>query len=148
MHALTSSTREGNEEQPVSKKKCSATPLDAYRHAGILTARQFDAGDWLRKTWRAAGCQPRLVGRLDITDGGGGDGEVGDEADVKRTRAWRRYLVRLARLDPITASCVWNVCCMEQGAEAWAARMSKPGYLGLGVLKAGLNGMFGRKSGV
>ena len=80
--------------------------------------------------------------------GASGDGEIGDARDLERTRACQRLTARLERLDPVSASCVWNVCCMEQGAEAWAARNGKPAHLGLLVLKAGLSGMFGRKSGV
>ena len=123
----------------------TATPLDAYRHARIITARQFEAGDWLRRTWRAAGRQPKLVATLDGVGGASGDGQVGDSADVAQTKAWRRYTARLDRLEPEPASCVWNVCCMEQGAEAWAARNGKAPAIGLGMLKAGLDGLFGAK---
>ncbi len=140
------SSREEDENASASNKKCSATPLDAYRQARIITARQHEAGDWLRRTWVAAGRQPRLSAVLDGTGGASGDGEVGDERDLKQTRAWRRYLARLARLEPEPASCVWNVCCMGEGAEAWAARMGKPAHLGLVVLKAGLSEMFGGNS--
>ena len=77
-----------------------------------------------------------------------GDGEIGDARDLERTRAWQRFAARLGRLDPLTASCTWNVCCMEVGAKAWAARNGKPAHLGLLVLKAGLSGMLGTKSGV
>lgn len=118
----------------------TATPLDAYRHATIITARQFDAGNSLRDNWIRAGRQPRLTVMLE--GGGGGSGEVSDERDRAQTRAWKRVAAKLKQLDVVTASCVWNVCCMEEGAEAWAARMGKPGHVGLVVLKDGLSAIF------
>lgn len=130
----------------------TATPLDAYRHARVITARQFEAGNGLRIQWARAGREPHMTAHLDGTRGGGfadfiTEGEVGDERDEKRTRAWKRFIRKLNRLEPIAASCAWNVCCMAQGAEAWAQRMGKPGHLGLVVLIEALDGMMGEKGG-
>jgi hypothetical protein len=124
----------------------TATPLDAYRHVGIITQRQFDAGNWLRDNWVAAGREPRLTAALDGTrvDGAGGDpGEVGDARDVARTKAGRRVDKKLKSLGDDAASCVWTVCCMGEGAEGWAARAGKPGHMGLVVLRQALDAMGG-----
>ncbi len=128
----------------------TATPLDAYRHARVITARQFEAGNGLRIQWARAGREPRMTAVLDGTRGCSSvgfvmEGEVGDEQDEKQTRAWKRFTRKLDRLDPIAASCAWNVCCMGQGAEAWAQRMGKPGHLGLVVLKEALDAMMGKE---
>ena len=127
----------------------TATPLDAYHHAKVITQRQYDAGNWLRDNWVKAGREPRMTPVLEALSGGGftgfiTDAEVGDELDERQTRAWKRVAAKLKRLDRETASCVWNVCCMGLGAEAWAASMGKPGHVGMVVLKAGLDGMAGR----
>ena len=117
----------------------TATPLDAYRHAKVITARQFDAGNSLRYHWTKAGREPRVVAVLDGV--GGGRSEMSDA----QSRAWARFAKKIGRLDPLAGSCVWNVCCMGLGAEAWASRNGKPAHTGLVTLKAGLDVLSGKE---
>ena len=42
----------------------TSTPLDAYRYAEVITARQFDAGNRLRTLWARAGQEPRVNSSL------------------------------------------------------------------------------------
>ena len=128
------------------KVNATATPLDAYRHARIITVRQFDAGNWLRDNWIKAGREPHLTQALD-EHGRHDSEEAGGPRDRAQTKARRKVRGRLGRLDPTSASCVWNVCCMAEGAERWAARIGKPAQLGLVVLKEALDGMAGKGDG-
>ena len=125
----------------------TATPLDAYRHAKVITQRQFDAGNYLRDNWIRAGLEPRVIADIKaaLEGAGHGTGEVTDEEAEKRARALRRVRRRLAKLEPESASCVLNVCCMGECAEAWAQRMGRPGQMGLVMLKEALDGLMGRK---
>lgn len=125
----------------------TATPLDAYRHAKVITQRQYDAGNSLRYHWARAGLEPRVTPDIKaaLEGAGHGSGEVTDDEAEKRARALRRVRRRLAKLEPEPASCVLNVCCMGECAEAWAQRMGRPGQMGLVVLKEALDGMMGGK---
>ena len=110
----------------------TATPLDAYHDGGIIGTREFNAGDKLRDLWRAAGRCPRvtadmkqhIAGLVVMTD---------DQAT-----AWGEFARRLQRLDPIDASAVWNVCCMDEPAEIWAKRMGRDAHTGIQTLRAAL----------
>ncbi len=95
----------------------TVTPLDAYRHAGFLTRRQYDAGDRLRDIWHRAGRAPKMTGDLELVGHGRRDdgqpgsslGQAGKDAQAVDPasprprsrclllRAWRRVVRRQSR---------------------------------------------------
>ena len=101
----------------VQAVNATATPLDAYREAGFISAREFKAGDRLRKAWVRAGRDPKLAIQLERHFGGH------DKMSDAQASAWGYVGRMLRRLTPVEASCAWNVCCMTEPAEHWAARM-------------------------
>ena len=125
----------------------TATPLDAYRHAKVITQRQYDAGNYLRDNWIRAGLEPRVIPDIKaaLEGAGHGSGEVTDDEAEKRAKALRRVRRRLAKLEPEPASCVWHVCCMGECAEAWAQRMGRPGANGLVGAERGVGWVDGRE---
>ena len=54
----------------VRRTIATATPLDTYVFAGIITRRQFDAGDRLRDIWHRAGRAPKITADLELVSFG------------------------------------------------------------------------------
>ena len=100
--------------------------------------RSSKNGQQINHTRHMMHLAPSLVELFNIYE------EAGGPRDRAQTKARRKVRERLGRLDPTSASCVWNVCCMAEGAERWAARIGKPAQLGLVVLKEALDGMAGK----
>ena len=54
----------------VGRTIVTATPLDTYHFAKLITQVQFDAGDRLRNIWHRAGRAPRMTGDLELVSYG------------------------------------------------------------------------------
>ena len=119
----------------VRRTVVTVTPLDAYRHAGFLTRRQFDAGDRLRAIWHRAGRAPKLTGDLELV--GHGRGEMTDN----QARAWDKPAKMLKPLIPDHRALVHNVCCFEHGAESSAGNLGQPAHVGLMMLREALDAL-------
>ncbi len=119
----------------VRRTVVTVTPLDAYRHAGFLTRRQFDAGDRLRDIWHRAGRAPKMTGDLELV--GHGRTEMTDN----QARAWDRLAKMLNPLIPHHRARVHDVCCFEHGAEWAAANLGQPAHVGLIMLRNALDAL-------
>lgn len=113
------------------------TPLDAYHHAGFISEGQYSAGDNLRLIWEKAGREPKLVIPLDERVGDRSHGEMSEA----QSDAWDRLRTILANLEPVPASAVYNVCCLGDAAEFWAANKGMPAHVGLLVFRDALEAL-------
>lgn len=118
----------------------TATALDTYHYGGFITPGQHAAGDRLRRLWRQAGREPRVVSSLERVDGGGAHEMTDDEAG-----AWHRLNDALSGLAPVHRGAVYDVCCLGMGAEAWAASKGLPSWVGLLMLRDALEGLVRRR---
>ena len=119
----------------VRRTVVTVTPLDAYRHAGFLTRRQFDAGDRLRAICHRAGRSPKMTGDLELV--GHGRGEMTDN----QARAWDKLAKMLQPLIPHHRALASAVCCFEHGAESAAGNLRQPAHVGLMMLREALDAL-------
>ncbi len=113
----------------------TSTPLDAYRCAKGITARQYDAGDRLRALWTQAGQEPRVTSSYERLHGG--PREMSDEA----ADAWDRFWRTLQPLDQLYASVVRDVCCFAVPVEFATHSNGVPAHAGLLILRHALEGL-------
>ena len=110
----------------------TATPLDAYRYARLITQRQFDAGDRLRDIWHRAGRAPKMTADLELISYG-----RPDMTDAQAA-AWKMLAKIFKPLTPLHRATLSGVCCFEHGAELTVANLGQPAHMGLLVLRDAL----------
>ena len=119
----------------VGRTIATATPLDTYVFAGIITQRQFDAGDKLRDIWHRAGRAPKLTSDLELISYGH------PEMTDAQAAAWKKLAAMLKPLNPNHRALVHDVCCFEHGAESAAGNLGQPAHVGLLVLRDALDAL-------
>ena len=109
------------------------SPLGWLFSRGLVSQRQFDAGERLRFDWERAQLPPRVTMAWDsapVTKGRGGSGE-GVDATVAQIDAKRRFHEAVKSAGPGLADILWRVVCAGEGmrdaetALGWPARAGK-----------------------
>jgi hypothetical protein len=109
------------------------SPLGWLLSRGLLTQRQFDAGERLREDWERAQLSPRVTMTWDaapIARGRGGSA-AGLDLNGAQLDARRRFDAAVEAAGPGLADILWRVVCAGEGmrdaetALGWPARAGK-----------------------
>jgi len=109
------------------------SPLGWLLARGLVTRRQYDAGERLRCDWERAQLAPRVTMAWDaapVTRGRGGSAVVPDLGGAQ-IDAKRRFDAAIASAGPGLADVLWRVVCAGEGmreaesALGWPARAGK-----------------------
>lgn len=109
------------------------SPLGWLFSRGLVSSRQFEAGERLRNDWERAQLAPRVTMTWDaapIARGRGGDAP-GVDLNGAQIDAKRRFDAAVAEAGPGLADILWRVVCAGEGmreaesALGWPARAGK-----------------------
>jgi hypothetical protein len=109
------------------------SPLGWLFARGLVSRRQFDAGERLRSDWERAQLAPRVTMAWDAAPVARGRGGSGAEPDLAGAQidAKRRFDDAIASAGPGLADVLWRVVCAGEGmrdaetALGWPARAGK-----------------------
>jgi hypothetical protein len=109
------------------------SPLGWLLSRGLVSQRQFDAGERLRTDWERAQLPPRVTMAWDVAPVSRGRGGSAAEADLNGAQidAKRRFNDAIASAGPGLADILWRVVCAGDGmrdaetALGWPARAGK-----------------------
>lgn len=109
------------------------SPLGWLLARGLVTQRQFDAGERLRADWERAQLAPRVTMSWDAAPVARGRGGSAPAPDLSGTQvdAKRRFDAAIAAAGPGLADILWRVVCAGDGmrdaetALGWPARAGK-----------------------
>ena len=109
------------------------SPLGWLFARGLVTQRQFDAGERLRTDWERAQLAPRVTMAWDAAPVAGGRGGSAAAPDLGGAQidAKRRFDAAIANAGPGLADILWRVVCAGEGmreaetALGWPARAGK-----------------------
>jgi hypothetical protein len=109
------------------------SPLGWLFSRGLVTQRQFDAGERLRADWERAQLAPRVTMAWDaapVARGRGGSA-LGPDLGGAQIDAKRRFDAAVAAAGPGLADILWRIVCAGEGmreaetALGWPARAGK-----------------------
>ena len=122
-------------ERPIRSVTVNAaeSPLGWLFARGLLTRRQFDAGERLRGDWERAQLSPRVTMAWDSAPVARGRGGSAGELDLNDAQidAKRRFEAAVAHAGPGLADILWRIVCAGEGmrdaetALGWPARAGK-----------------------
>jgi len=109
------------------------SPLGWLFARGLVSQRQYDAGERLRADWERAQLAPRVTMAWDAAPVAGGRGGSTGEPDLTGAQvdAKRRFDDAIAHAGPGLADILWRVVCAGEGmrnaetALGWPARAGK-----------------------
>ena len=109
------------------------SPLGWLFSRGLLSRRQFDAGERLRADWERAQLAPRVTMAWDAAPVARGRGGAAAASDLNGTQldAKRRFDAAIAAAGPGLADILWRIVCAGEGmrhaetALGWPARAGK-----------------------
>ena len=109
------------------------SPLGWLFSRGLVTQRQFDAGERLRSDWERAQLAPRVTMSWDAAPLASGRGGSAPEPDLSGSQidARRRFSDAVASVGPGLSDILWRVVCAGEGmrdaesALGWPARAGK-----------------------
>jgi hypothetical protein len=109
------------------------SPLGWLQARGMVSARQFEAGERLRGDWETAGLAPRVTMRWDASRGSGDRrGPPGAiDPTTAQISAKRRMEAAMDAAGPGLRDILWRVACAGEGLEgaekalAWPKRAGK-----------------------
>ena len=109
------------------------SPLGWLFARGLVSQRQFDAGERLRADWERAQLAPRVTMSWDAAPVARGRGGSAADADLNGAQidAKRRFNDAVASAGPGLADILWRVVCAGEGmrdaetALGWPARAGK-----------------------
>jgi hypothetical protein len=109
------------------------SPLGWLFARGLVTQRQFDAGERLRADWERAQLPPRVTMAWDSAPVARGRGGSAGQPDLNGAQidARRRFNAAVASAGPGLADILWRVVCAGEGmreaesALGWPARAGK-----------------------
>lgn len=136
----------GNEGGPARPPRSVAvnageSPLGWLLSRGLLTRRQFDAGERLRADWEMAGLSPRVTMRWDaapVARGGRGPDAPLDPT-LAQIAAKLRFDGAIAAAGPGLADICWRVVCGGEGLEGAERALGWPRRAGKLVLLMALD---------
>jgi hypothetical protein len=114
------------------------SPLGWLMSRGLVTARQFEAGERLRADYETASLGPRVTMRWEgaRVDGGGGDRLDPTTAQVS---AKRRFDAAIGAAGPGLADVLWRVVCAGEGLPMAEKGLGWPARAGRVVLTLALD---------
>jgi hypothetical protein len=116
------------------------SPLSWLRARGMVSARQFDAGEQLRDDYEAACLGPRVTMRWDAGPRGGSRGAApAVEPGGPQLSAKRRFDAAIAAAGPGLADVLWRVVCAGEGLPAAEKALGWPARAGRLVLTLALD---------
>jgi hypothetical protein len=109
------------------------SPLGWLLARGLVTRRQFDAGERLRSDWERAQLSPRVTMAWDAAPVARGRGGSSPEPDLNGAQldAKRRFEAAIVSAGPGLSDVLWRVVCAGEGmrdaetALGWPARAGK-----------------------
>ena len=109
------------------------SPLGWLFSRGLVSRRQFDAGERLRSDWERAQLAPRVTMSWDAAPVARSRGGSGSEPDLNGAQidAKRRFNEAVASAGPGLSDILWRVVCSGEGmreaesALGWPARAGK-----------------------
>lgn len=109
------------------------SPLGWLFARGLISQRQFDAGERLRSDWERAQLAPRVTMAWDAAPVARGRGGPPSEPDLAGAQidARRRFGAAVAEAGPGLADILWRIVCAGEGmrdaetALGWPARAGK-----------------------
>ena len=109
------------------------SPLGWLLARGLVSRRQFDAGERLRADWERAQLPPRVTMSWDAAPVARGRGGTAARLDLSGSQidAKRRFDAAIAAAGPGLADILWRVVCAGEGmrdaetALGWPARAGK-----------------------
>ena len=109
------------------------SPLGWLFSRGLLSRRQFDAGERLRADWERAQLAPRVTMAWDAAPVARSRGGAAAASDLNGTQldAKRRFDAAIAAAGPGLADILWRIVCAGEGmrhaetALGWPARAGK-----------------------
>ena len=109
------------------------SPLGWLKARGLVSERQYEAGERLRADWTIAGMGPRVTMRWDAGPVASGRGGARDpaEATLAQISAKRRMEAAMADVGKGLSDVLWRVACAGEGlgdaerALRWPARAGK-----------------------
>ena len=111
------------------------SPLGWLRARGLISPRQFEAGERLRGDWERAQLGPRVTMRwAPRVDGGGAIDLAGPQVSAKR-----RFDGAVAAAGPGLADVLWRVVCAGEGMPAAEKALGWPARAGRVVLGLALD---------
>jgi hypothetical protein len=127
-----------NEKRPAALVRsvtvnCTESPLGWLFARGLVSQRQFEAGDRLRMDWERAQLAPRVTMRWDsapVSRGRGGSA-FGPDLTASQIDARARFDAAIASAGPGLADILWRIVCAGEGmrdaetALGWPARAGK-----------------------
>ena len=112
------------------------SPLGWLRARGLVTARQYEAGERLRADWERAELAPSVTMRWTPRVDGGGQGV---DPTCAQIAAKRRFDGAVAAAGPGLADVLWRVVCAGEGVPAAEKALGWPARAGRVVLTLALD---------
>ena len=115
------------------KFNAAESPLGWLLSRGLVTQRQFEAGETLRTDWERAQLAPRVTMSWDAAPVSQGRGGPAGAPDLSGSQidARRRFSDAIAAAGPGLADILWRIVCAGEGmrdaetALGWPARAGK-----------------------
>lgn len=133
--SLKSSDRGPAGRRPIRSVTVNLTesPLGWLLARGLVTQRQYDAGERLRLDWERGQLAPRITMAWDSAPVSSGRGGSAPQPDLSASQldARRRFDAAIASAGPGLADILWRVVCAGDGmreaesALGWPARAGK-----------------------
>lgn len=117
------------------------SPLGWLFARGLVSQRQFDAGERLRCDWERAQLSPRVTMSWDGAPVAGGRGGFANQPDLTSAQidAKRRFEDAVANAGPGLADILWRVVCAGEGMREAETALGWPARAGKLVLTLGLD---------
>ena len=129
-----SGRRRGRRSRPARTVKVNMTesPLGWLKARGLVTARQYEAGELLRGEWERALLAPSVTMRWDASAPGIGGGPLEmEDLTVAQMAARARFRAATAAVGAGLTDILWRVVCAGEGmrdaeqALGWPARSGR-----------------------
>jgi hypothetical protein len=117
------------------------SPLGWLKARGMVSGRQFEAGERLRGDWETAGLAPRVTMRWDASPSSSGrrGASEGIDPTMAQISAKRRMEGAMAAAGPGMQDILWRVACAGEGLEGAEKALGWPKRAGKLVLLMALD---------
>jgi hypothetical protein len=131
-HAADAAAQGGRAPRSVTVNRAES-PLGWLVARGLVSQRQFDAGERLRSDWERAQLAPRITLSWDAAPvaRGRGGASAGSDLNGAQIDAKRRFEGAVSAAGPGLADILWRIVCAGEGmrdaetALGWPARAGK-----------------------
>jgi Domain of unknown function (DUF6456) len=116
------------------------SPLGWLKVRGLVSARQYEAGEKLRADWERGQMSPAVTMRWDASPPGGRAGPAEhDELTVAQVAARRRFRAAVAAVGSGLSDIMWRVVCAGEGMREAETALGWPARAGRLVLTLALD---------